>query len=759
MLHFEKINNISRIHENFVETQNFINNFRNMHDELREIQHLMDADGKFDFSSRMPNLLSIHYYISQLRDVEDSARHYANQSTEDVRRTIQKHFQPLNDIVRQFDEVLFDISENLLEVVRTGDPSLVVRVAKIIDAEEKQDLTTRIVEEIKEDNAEESSGGTVTSKSIVGRKGAEIHNNIRRSIIGQKGSGPYDLSKDLLNNNTATSGSSTSTVTTSNSTKAPDKKENQTTSKPARQNIQNLMGSIKDIHRIRRNYPEKFFAAIEKSIHSLFEGCMETFSGNPDEILDNLDWIYTDLQLTQQELVKCTPARWNIFDKFVTFYHKELYAMLNQILDTDPNALVILKILNYVKEYYTTMENVMGVPRDPLLNPPLLDGKEDKLYDDYLDLIKSKLREWKTNLGSTEKVNFIERAVPPESDEDNRLGLQGEYIMFTIISQQIDVAAESGQARILVGTIEECGSILRERQDSWEKTMREQVKLQLEDSTDGKGVTNVDGTVTGAVPGGLVEYLLALANDQIKGADHAEHISSKTAGMVSKKYRNQVTSTWDFVSDGFINLAKECIACLITIIFNDLKPACDQLFAKSTWYKGKPVKQICDTIAEYTADFKTYLNPIIFDVYVDELLEGTIMKYLSALQNPNSSLSAPKGTEQIKKDVEAFYILFEKNYDNPEHVQLQFRVFEHLLATLEAPLEELPSMFLNLRQDFWDAPLELFEAMVRARKDIDSKAAREIIATVRNQALHQSEQPVAHQQPTFVSDFSKSTKS
>lgn len=718
---------------------------------MREIQHLMDADGEFDFNSHMPNLLTIHYYLSQLRDVEDSARHYANQSTEDVRRTIQKHFVPLNEAVEQFDKVLFDISENLLEVVRTGDPSLVVRAAKIIDAEEKQDLATRIVEEIREENSanETSSGGSVvTSKSVVGRQGAEIHNNIRRSVIGQKSSGPFDLSKDLLNNNVASNAASSTKEVMASTKEAPIEQTQ-------RQNIQSLMGSIKEIHRIRRNYPERFFEAIKKSVHSLFEGCIEAFTGNPEEILDNLDWIYTDLQLTQLELVKCTPTRWNIFEKFVKYYHEELYAMLNAFLETEPNALVILKILNYVKEYYTTMEKVLGVPRDPLLTPPLLDGKEEKLYDDYLELIKLKLQEWRANLGSTEKNNFIERAVPPESDEDKRLGMQGEVIMFSIISQQVDVAAESGQARILVGTVEECGNILKERQASWEQTMREQVMLQLNDNTDGKGVTNEDGTVTGAVPGGLVEYLMALANDQIKGADYAEAISGKTAGMVSKKYRNQVISTWDFVCDGFIGLAKSCIASLILIIFHDLRPPFEQLFAKSIWYKGKPIKQICDTIAEYTADCKTYLNPIIFDVFVDDILEETIIKYLAALQNNGVSLSVPKATEQIKKDIEALYILFEKNYDNPEHVQAQFRVFEHLLTTLESPIEELSNAFLSLRQDFWDAPLELFEAMVCARKDIDSKTAREIIATVRNQALHQSEQPIEHQQPTYISQFGK----
>ena len=229
--------------------------------------------------------------------------------------------------------------------------------------------------------------------------------------------------------------------------------------------------------------------------------------------------------------------------------------------------------------------------------------------------------------------------------------------------------------------------------------------------------------------------------------------------MVSKKYRAQVISTWDFVSDGFINLAKACIAGLISIIFHDLIPPFQDLFAKSVWYKGRPVKQITDTIAEYISDSKTHLNPIIFDVFLDDVLDETLIKYLGALQNNNVSLSVPKSTDQIKKDIEGLYVLFSQHYPDAQegmnHVQSQFRVFEHLLSTLESDISELPDVFLRLRHDFWDAPLELFEAMVKSRKDVDNKIALEIIASVRNQALHQSEQPAEHQQPTYLSQFGK----
>jgi hypothetical protein len=388
------------------------------------------------------------------------------------------------------------------------------------------------------------------------------------------------------------------------------------------------------------------------------------------------------------------------------------------------------------------MDKGLGVPKDKL-TPPLLDGREDQLYDDYLSLIVSKLREWKANLSTTEKDNFVNRQVPPETDGDNRLGMPGEVIMFSMISQQIDVAADSGQGRILAGCVQECCNILKERQQDWETTMKKQVQLQLED-------TAVDDA-SSAVPGGLFEYLIALANGQIKGADYTEAISSKLAPSVSKKYRSQITSNLDSVSDGFIVLAKSCITGLISIIVNDLKPAFKELFDSSAWYKGRPLRQIADTVLEYTVDCDQHLNPIIFEVFVDDILEETILHYLNALVP--SSLKVSKGTDQIKKDIEVLYDLFTgSNYNSPENVQLHFVVFEHLLATLEAPVVELPERFQALRKDFWDASLDIFEKMVRARKDIDSKTVKEIMVKVRNDAL-QHQQPSESLQPTYLSRF------
>ncbi|CAN6602387.1 exocyst complex component Sec6p [Trichomonascus vanleenenianus] len=681
---FSKINRLSRVLQNFEETQRFLDNFQSMGVQLKEIEGLMEKDGQFDPENTMPHFIMTHYKLSELRDVKDDAWYYAEKSTDDVRRTITKHFSSLDAVVGRFDETLFAIATELLEVIRAGNLSLVVRVAKIIDSEEKQDLAAEISKQMLESNA----------KNKTERVLAAIKNE-------------------------------------------------------------------KSSHREPRGYPSRFFKSIEDAVDETYTNCMEHYGFVPgralsddeedlsDEMLDNLQWVFQDLGCAKFDLSPCVPSRWMIFEKYVSYYHRGCYKLVSAIMEREPPAATILHVLDFVREYYANMAD-LGVPKAKL-DPPLLDGKEDSLYDDYLQLIVSKLREWRDNLATTEKENFINRTIPPESDGDGRLGMQGEVIMFSMINQQIDVAADSGQGRILAGCVMECAAILKERQADWEHVMKQQVQLQITD-------TAVDDT-TSSVPGGLVEYLIALANDQIKGADYTEAISSRLSPAVSKKYRAQITSCLDQVCDGFIALAKACITGLISIIFSDLVQPYKEIFSTSAWRdKGRPIRQIVDTVREYVEDCAAQLNPVIFDVFSDDLLEETILKYLGALEHADK-IKIPKGTERIKSDIEQLYVLFTGGIyaGNPEReaqVQANFKVFEHLFATLEAPESELLEEFHILREDFWDAPLDLYEKIVRARPQMESKRLKELMKLVRADAL-QSQAPPETGEPTFLSRFAK----
>ena len=196
------------------------------------------------------------------------------------------------------------------------------------------------------------------------------------------------------------------------------------------------------------------------------------------------------------------------------------------------------------------------------LEPPLLGGNEQSLIDDYLKLIIKKLDEWSANLMKTELAEFSSRAEPPELDADGQYGMQGAVILFQMVNQQVDAAMESGQGMILARVVSEMNRVMRGAQDQWTRLIDVEYKKTTERPEE--------------APGGLVEYVIALGNDQIKSADYAEALSARLEPLVSEKYRATINERLNDAIDGYLDVAKKCTQTLIDTIFNDLRPATKQ---------------------------------------------------------------------------------------------------------------------------------------------------------------------------------------
>lgn len=75
------------------------------------------------------------------------------------------------------------------------------------------------------------------------------------------------------------------------------------------------------------------------------------------------------------------------------------------------------------------MTKELDIPPE-LLEPKLLDGKQQELIDDYLKLIVKKMDEWTSNIMATQTKDFTQRMNPPEEDVDGMYNLTDAVIMF-----------------------------------------------------------------------------------------------------------------------------------------------------------------------------------------------------------------------------------------------------------------------------------------------------------------------------------------
>lgn len=459
-----------------------------------------------------------------------------------------------------------------------------------------------------------------------------------------------------------------------------------------------------------KHYRSKIRSAIVDSIKEKFDDAYAQDERNPIGFLEGLTWIYQDIIVIDEEVVLCFPKDYEIYQHYVREYHKALNATLQKMLASDPEASVLLALHGWLKEYKKTMKE-LDVPVE-LLDPPLLDGKEQSLIDDYLKLIIQKLDEWTANLMKTELEHFTLRAEPPEVDADGLYGMQGAVILFQMVNQQADLATESGQGAILARVVADVGRVMRDIQATWARTIDAEFKKQAEKPEE--------------VPGGLVEYSIALANDQVKSADYAEILSSRLEPLVSEKYRVTISERMNEAIDGYLDVAKKCTQTLIEIIYNDLKPATKQLF-QPAWYDGI-MRQIVETMRDYMSDYQAYLNSALLDMLVDDLVDTFLVTYITALAN-SSKLRIPAATDRMKEDISAVFSFFTSLKPAAE-VEKYFEVLEMILAMLEASKS---LVFLSYWQfaKVHGPNLAFVESLMRAREDLDKSAANEVMESIK----------------------------
>ena len=469
--------------------------------------------------------------------------------------------------------------------------------------------------------------------------------------------------------------------------------------------------------RIIKNYRNKIVQCIKDSIREKFKDAYENERQNPTGFLENLGWMYQDIIRIESDLIKCFPASWKIYELYIKEYHKTLDETVRRIVSDEPEASALLALHAWLKEYKENMKE-LNIPPE-LIQPPLLEGKEQSLIDDYLGVIVKKLDEWSENLMKTEVEAFIRRKDPPELDADGMYGTQGAVILFQMINQQVDLAMESGQGAILARVITDVDRVMRGIQDQWTRVIDSEFKKQVEKPEE--------------VPGGLVEYCIALANDQVKCADYAEALSARIEPLVSEKYRVVINERLNDAIDGHLDVAKKCTQTLINMIFNDLKPATKQLFQPS-WYDGI-ITQIIDTMKDYTADYNTYLSPTLFELLIADLLDMFIVTYLTALANA-PKLRLPAATDRIRADIDAAFRFFGA-YKKSKELQGDFEVVEMILSMLEASKS---LVFLS----YWSfakvhGPNVAFvESLMKCRGDFDRSAANEVMEGIKRKVKEEN---------------------
>lgn len=150
---FKTINLVSQAHRNFGAVEEMRKNLETFNDRLAGVENMLREDEADQ--ENMPNLLPIHYELTQLRNIRDDAIEQITRSGEqDLQSTLEDYFERLDEAIDWFDEHVGLIATNLINLVTAENNGLIVRFAIVIEAEEKSDQRVLALQEALKDHKE-----------------------------------------------------------------------------------------------------------------------------------------------------------------------------------------------------------------------------------------------------------------------------------------------------------------------------------------------------------------------------------------------------------------------------------------------------------------------------------------------------------------------------------------------------------------------------------------------------------------------------
>ncbi|QSZ33274.1 hypothetical protein DSL72_002862 [Monilinia vaccinii-corymbosi] len=153
---FPNINLVSQTHRNFMAVETMRRNLVDFNERLTKVEGLLEEDDRDE--DNMGNLLAIHYELTQLRNIRDDAMEQILRADDaGLQGTLEDYFARLDDTIDWFDEHIGKVALNLIEVVVQGNSSLAVRLAVVIEAEEKSDKRVMALQEALKDHKEMAS--------------------------------------------------------------------------------------------------------------------------------------------------------------------------------------------------------------------------------------------------------------------------------------------------------------------------------------------------------------------------------------------------------------------------------------------------------------------------------------------------------------------------------------------------------------------------------------------------------------------------
>lgn len=644
---FPNINLVSQTHRNFSQVETMKTNIDTFNDRLSDLEQLLRQDDA-DLENQ-PNLLAAHYELTRVRDIRDDAMDQIRRASDtSLESTLQDYFTRLDDVIDWFDDHVGTACMNLIPLVQADNKGMVVRLALIIETEERNDQKVKALQ-----NAQ--------------REYKELASRLKSITTGPKQA---------------------------------------------------------------RGYKEKFLKSIELYAQRQFDGAEQAFLEDPEKLEKSMKWFFNDLFVVKVGMVSLMPKKWRIFKTYTKIYHNVMHEWLIKLID-DPELRPanMLGIIHWSEKYYAKMAKLGWNESD--LQPQLLDNREGDLVKEWRQLIVKALDEWMNRMFSTDRKAFTERK-PDTLDNDAHGYFRTKTLgdMWQMLREQTLAAGDSGRTDVTEGVIDAMFRALRNRQTMWQKLVDDESAKYKSPSSDQEGLQV------------LQDWLVAVANDQIACIDDNEvaaqlgYLSGFKRDfepLVTPKYMVHANASLDSLRDGYVDLGTHCITTFVNLVFTvDFRTTIAEFFTPK-WYAEYSMKRITSTFDDYIGDYAQVLHHSMLDIFVEELADELLVRYLSAVRNKGAKFRrADPFTDKFKDDLITAFAFFQQRFPPAEFavVKQKWRAVDFLVRLLEAEKGAVAGVFEAFKREYWDLQVGWVEGVLRARDDFE----RGMVSAVRARA-------------------------
>lgn len=155
---FPEVSKMSVMQRNFAAVESMKSAVDMFANRLADLEDLLREDDQ-DLENQ-PNLLAIHEGLTSLRDVRDQAMDQVKGSADgesgmelienlplESGATLRDYFTKLDDVVDWFDEHVGQACINIIQLIQSGNNGIVVRLALVIEEEEKKDRQVKALQD------------------------------------------------------------------------------------------------------------------------------------------------------------------------------------------------------------------------------------------------------------------------------------------------------------------------------------------------------------------------------------------------------------------------------------------------------------------------------------------------------------------------------------------------------------------------------------------------------------------------------------